>query len=366
MRENIGNTTEITFSQASEDEVLNALRVLTKIEKAAVIVHGGAGCAASGIYFNEEKNNSWYTTGLNEKDTILGGDEKLRKAVIRSFEEQNPEVIFIVGTPVVAINNDDVNAIILELEDELGVKIVSIYTDGFKTKSPATGYDIVLHSLLRYVVDRTQGEKTEKEDFINVVSISENKRDFVEKVVGSLNLQEETINTFLQKEEETFRYYFQGIADSFFEEQVGKVIALVGDESTVLRIGTFAKEYLGAIIDVAVVTDGFPGEDGKIKKSEELKALANEVYFTQDGREIDNILVHSDVELILGSSLEDGAAKKKETVNLEISYPVYHKAILNKTYAGVNGALALTEDYISKVKEYNRLEEERLLQGIRK
>ena len=141
---------------------------------------------------------------------------------------------------------------------------------------------------------------------------------------------------------------------------------MVGDESTVLRIGTFVKEYLGAIIDVAVVTDGFPGEDGKIKKSEELKALANEVYFTQDGREIDNILVHSDVELILGSSLEEGAAKKKETVNLEISYPVYHKAILNKTYAGVNGALALTEDYISKVKEYNRLEEERLLQGIRR
>ena len=64
-----------TFSQASEDEVLNALRVLTKIEKVAVIVHGGAGCAASGIYFNEEKNNSWYTTGLNEKDTILGGDK---------------------------------------------------------------------------------------------------------------------------------------------------------------------------------------------------------------------------------------------------------------------------------------------------
>ena len=191
-------------------------------------------------------------------------------------------------------------------------------------------------------------------------------RDFVEKVAGSLNLQEETVNTFLQKEEETFRYYFQGIADSFFEEQVGKVIALVGDESTVLRIGTFVKEYLGAIIDVAVVTDGFPGEDGKIKKSEELKALANEVYFTQDGREIDNILVHSDVELILGSSLEEGAAKKKETVNLEISYPVYHKAILNKTYAGVNGALALTEDYISKVKEYNRLEEARLLQERRK
>lgn len=187
-----------TFTQASYDEVLYALRVLTKIEKAAVIVHGGAGCAASGIHFNKEKNISWYTTGLNEKDTILGGDEKLRKAVIRSFEEQNPEVIFIVGTPVVAINNDDVNAVILELEDELGVKIVSIYTDGFKTKSPATGYDIVLHSLLRYVVDRTQGEKTEKEDFVNVVSISENKKDIaaVLQILSDLGISYQLLPQF--------------------------------------------------------------------------------------------------------------------------------------------------------------------------
>lgn len=189
-------------------------------------------------------------------------------------------------------------------------------------------------------------------------------REFVGKVGESLNLQEETVNAFLQKEEETFRYYFNGIVDSFYEEQAGKIIALVGDESTVLRIGKFVKEYLGAIIDVAVITDAFPGEDGKIKKSEELKALANEIYFSQDGKEIDNILIHSDVELILGSSLEDEAAKKKETLNLEISYPVYHKTIINKTYAGVNGALTLTEDYITAVKENNRKEEERLLKII--
>lgn len=166
-----------TFSQVSNDEIIYALRVLSKIDKAAIVVHGSVGCSASGIYFNKEKSLSWYSTNLNEKDTILGGDDKLRKAVIRAYEEQNPEVIFIVGTPVVAINNDDVNAIILELEDELGVKIVSIYTDGFKTKSPSTGYDIVLHGLLRYVADRSKGENPEKEDFVNVVSVSENKKD---------------------------------------------------------------------------------------------------------------------------------------------------------------------------------------------
>lgn len=187
---------------------------------------------------------------------------------------------------------------------------------------------------------------------------------FARKVAESLHLQEEKVQAFLEKEEETFRYYFNGIVDSFYEEQAGKIIALVGDESTVLRIGGFLKEYLGAVIDVAIITDGFSGEDGKIKKSEEIKALANEVYFTQDGREIDNILVHSDVELILGSSLENEAVKRKETLNLEVSYPVYHKTIINKTYAGINGGLSLAEDYLTKVKESNQRTEEKLLDMI--
>jgi nitrogenase molybdenum-iron protein alpha chain len=97
--------------------------------------------------------------------------------VIRAQEETNAKAIFIVGTPVVAINNDDVNSVILELEDELGVKLISISTDGFKTKAPVSGYDMVLHSLLRYVVDRGAKDNQEKENFINVVSISENREN---------------------------------------------------------------------------------------------------------------------------------------------------------------------------------------------
>lgn len=166
-----------TFTQSTYDEILYAIRVLSKVNDIAVIVHGAAGCAASGIYYNQFQNIHWYSTNLNERDTILGGDEKLRRAVIRASEEYNAKIIFIIGTPVVAINNDDVNSVILELEEELDAKIISIYTDGFKTKAPVSGYDIVLHSLLRYVVDRNVVGNEEKGDFINVVSISENKEN---------------------------------------------------------------------------------------------------------------------------------------------------------------------------------------------
>ncbi|MGN0657122.1 MAG: nitrogenase component 1, partial [Ruminiclostridium sp.] len=130
----------------------------------------------------------WYSTNLNEQDTILGSDEKLRNAVYRVHKEQNPKVIFIVGTPVVAINNDDVNSVILELEDELGIKIIFIYSDGFKTKTPVTGYDIALHGLLRYVVSR---DPAQKEQFINVVTLSENPENLsaVTKILSDLGIR---------------------------------------------------------------------------------------------------------------------------------------------------------------------------------
>ena len=62
----------------------------------------------------------------------------------------------------------------MELEDEIGIPIISIYTDGFKSKTPVTGYDIVTHSLLKYLVDKNVDLK---DDFINVISFSENIED---------------------------------------------------------------------------------------------------------------------------------------------------------------------------------------------
>lgn len=179
-----------TLTQINQDEVIAAIRVLASISQAVVIVHGVVGCAASGLAFlNEDKHeislkkkqNGWqkenriYSTNLCERDTILGGEEKLRQAINRAYEETNPKVIFIVGTPVVAINNDDVNSMLYDFED-IDAKIIPINTDGFKTKTFITGYDLVLHSLLFHVVKgRKEGEAAE--EFLNVVSVSENSEN---------------------------------------------------------------------------------------------------------------------------------------------------------------------------------------------
>ena len=126
---------------------------------------------------------------------------------------------------------------------------------------------------------------------------------------------------------------------------------MVGDEKNVRQIAGFIKKYLGAKIETVIITDFFPGDENPIDvKLEELKDLAYNVKFSQDGKEISGILLRSDSEIIAGSSLEEEVAENTDNHLWEISYPVYGQTVLNKTYAGIRGAITLAEDYIKVVK----------------
>jgi len=235
------NVTEVrqrirTFSQSSKDEILEALKLLSKIKEAPVIIHGAIGCSAAELYFyKEEDKNTWYSTDLNERDTIMGGDEKLKKTVERAYKKYKSKVIFVVGTPVVAINNDDINSVILELEEELDTKIISIDTDGFKTKASINGIDIVLHALGRYVIQKSTDQ--EKEDFINLISISENKKG-IEEILRLLGELEVNVNTIPQ---------FASI-DEIKKAHLAKVsIAVNDDEADILLRGILEKSQVPSI-----------------------------------------------------------------------------------------------------------------------
>jgi nitrogenase molybdenum-iron protein alpha chain len=176
-----------TLSQANADDILAALELLSSISETVIVVHGAIGCSAAAADFYRG-GGFWYSTALNERDTILGGEEKLRTVLKRAWEEHHPRVIFVLGTPVVAINNDDINSIILELED-LDVRIISIMTDGFKSKTAVNGIDAVLHGLGRHLIEgagqeadvlkreiRGSPDDLGSGDFINLIAVSENRR----------------------------------------------------------------------------------------------------------------------------------------------------------------------------------------------
>lgn len=178
-----------TFSQTSVDEIIYTLDVINGIKDSVIIIHGPSGCSSAQLNFYLRKSGRpWIVTNLNENDSILGADAKLREAVSKAYKDYKASSIFIVSTPVVGINNDDIQSIIFELEEEVGVPIIPIYSDGFKSKISAYGYDLALHSVAKYILPSS--EKTETENYINVISVSESDKQLkaLVKILEDLNV----------------------------------------------------------------------------------------------------------------------------------------------------------------------------------
>lgn len=191
-----------TYSEATFDEIIYALKAIGDIKDSVTVIHSPLGCGNAKLhYFAEGSKSSWYVTNLNERDTILGGDEKLRETISLAYKKHEPKIIFIVATPVVAINNDDISAVVLELEEEIDTKIIPIFTDGFTSKTAINGYDVVLHAIGRYLVKGdAEGEKS---NFLNLISLSENNEDIREilLLLKELGIQTNLIPKFSNYEE---------------------------------------------------------------------------------------------------------------------------------------------------------------------
>ncbi|MDR2613810.1 MAG: nitrogenase component 1 [Candidatus Accumulibacter sp.] len=157
-----------TFTQAAYDDILVALRALSSIRDAAIVVHGAVGCAAAANTLAEAGRARWYSVNLSERDSILGSEEPLRQTILRAIDE-GAAAVFVFGTPVVAINNDDVHSVLLELANETTVPVLHVNTDGFRSKTPLSGFDAAFHALLRLVE-----APAAREDFLNLATVSEN------------------------------------------------------------------------------------------------------------------------------------------------------------------------------------------------
>jgi len=174
-----------TFSQDSQSDILYALSIITTIKDSAIVVHGAAGCAVARLFTNviDENNAKWVVTNLNERDSIMGSDVKLREAIRQVYNLHIPKIIFIISTPIVAINNDDIESVVEEQKEELGIAIVPVYSDGFRSKIGTTGYDLVSHSIIKHIL---LSDKAKFIDYVNLISVSEKAAD-VKEVNSLLN-----------------------------------------------------------------------------------------------------------------------------------------------------------------------------------
>ncbi len=187
-----------TFSQATPDDLFVALEALADIRGAVTVIHGPRGCAASRLRPVLRRGGSgngegrFVVTNLTQRETILGADGKLRAAIAAVCRRHRPQVVFVVATPTVAINNDDILSVVNELSEELGTPIVPVFSSGFASKAAIQGSDQVSHSLAKRLIPPFTGPRGEHANLLSIDEPAADRREG-ERLLAALGLQ---VNSF--------------------------------------------------------------------------------------------------------------------------------------------------------------------------
>ncbi|MDR0644318.1 MAG: nitrogenase [Treponema sp.] len=169
-----------SFSQCLGCSTSNAACTLILIQDAAVISHGPAGCAGclhefaftyrvNGIHRNvfEPTQRRIFSTDLEEKDTVYGGTQKLAEAIREVHKRVKPNAIFIITTCASGIIGDDVQGVADEIEDEIGIPVVAVFCEGFRSKIWTSGFDAGYHAIARKLIKKPQKKQ---DDLVNVIN----------------------------------------------------------------------------------------------------------------------------------------------------------------------------------------------------
>jgi nitrogenase molybdenum-iron protein alpha chain len=108
-----------------------------------------------------------YSTNLDEADTVYGGGQKLEKAIQEVFDRARPNVIFILTTCASAIIGDDVESVCDESEERLGIPVVNIPCEGFRSTVWTTGFDAGYHGIARKLI---KPARKRSDNVINVIN----------------------------------------------------------------------------------------------------------------------------------------------------------------------------------------------------
>jgi nitrogenase molybdenum-iron protein beta chain len=170
-------------------------------------------------------------------------------------------------------------------------------------------------------------------------------------------LDKETVESFIEKEEENFYSHIERTADFMLEFRYGlpRRFYTLLDATYAVGFAKFLLNELGIIPAKQFIIDDTP-EEFQASIAEQFENISEfrkaEVEFNSDGGNIQQ-KIRSDNQknraLILGSGWERDLAKDIGADLLILSVPVYYRLVLNCGYAGYLGGLRVIEDIYDRV-----------------
>ncbi|ATW28022.1 nitrogenase component 1 [Candidatus Formimonas warabiya] len=171
-----------SFNQCGDCSAQRAFLHIAQIRDTAVVNHGPIGCAGDFAIFNAQfrggcrskgypvENIRALSTNLQERDTVYGGGEKLAETIREAYRRFHPKAIFVNTSCASGIIGDDIDGVVDAAEKELGIPIVPIYCEGFKSQVWTTGFDAAFHGILRKIVKPPKEKRADLITIFNFVN----------------------------------------------------------------------------------------------------------------------------------------------------------------------------------------------------
>lgn len=130
--------------------------VLYPIADALHLIHGPVGCAVytwdirGALSSGPELHRLSFSTDLQEKEVIYGGEPKLYAALTELIRAYRPKAAFVYATCIIGLIGDDVQAVCAKVQAECGITVIPVHSEGFRgTKKD--GYRAACEALFRIV-----------------------------------------------------------------------------------------------------------------------------------------------------------------------------------------------------------------------
>ncbi len=130
--------------------------VLYPIADALHLIHGPIGCASytwdirGALSSGPQLHRMSFSTDLQEKDIIFGGEKKLYQALVKLIELYHPNAAFVYATCIIGIIGDDIDSVCRRVAEKKGIPVLPVHSEGFKgTKKD--GYKAACEALAQLV-----------------------------------------------------------------------------------------------------------------------------------------------------------------------------------------------------------------------
>lgn len=180
---------------------------------------------------------------------------------------------------------------------------------------------------------------------------------FLGRIGSELGISYPWIKSIIHRGEETLSCALGAIGSSYYTNRYQRDFVIVAPYFTAYSVLSYLESTLG-LSNIGVVVTDIQDEEEKKQTYKHLSQITEFILFSEDTSEIADFIQNRNPELILGSHYESAIAKKLRIPLFEVSYPITQRILLTKGLSGYEGAVSLTEDLFSQIKNFKETESE--------